>query len=451
MGSYATLKLGPLALGVTKDDVDPGLMWLFRPSDKYVERIDARSRSRLAEYVTDEYIDDYDDEHPFTVVQYRCAPTVALDRLELKGFTHSVAEVAFRSGLTNTISSLENIIERGYETFDDRLTLLRSLTVDAWLDALTRIVSEMLTTDSLEEISHSDPQLPLLRYMLSSSRNFYGFPGWDIRHFVRLTVERVTDDVELVYDMSDIVAMDHGDDVEDFVEYAERLINEDFLLVQRVIVLTEGVTDRQFLERSFSLLYPHLVEYFHFFNFADHRVGGGVGELANLVRAFAAADVRHRILALFDNDTAAKSALSRLELDALPKNMVVQHYPDIGIAREYPTLGPSGETAMNVNGLAGSLELYLGEDILRDSEGLLIPVQWKGYDQGMKAYQGEILDKQNIKAAFRAKLKDCEENPDRLASYDWSGIRAILDMMRSAFNHVDEALILNKIEAERDL
>ena len=106
---------------------------------------------------------------------------------------------------------------------------------------------------------------------------------------------------------------------------------------------------------------------------------------------------------------------------------------------------------MNVNGLAGGLELYLGEDILRDSDGLLIPVQWKGYDQGMKAYQGEILDKQNIKAAFRAKLKDCEENPDRPASYDWSGIRAILDMMRSAFNHVDEALILNKIEAERDL
>ena len=37
-----------------------------------------------------------------------------------------------------------------------------------------------------------------------------------------------------------------------------------------------------------------------------------MGQLANLVRAFAAADVQHRILALFDNDTAAKlrSAIS---------------------------------------------------------------------------------------------------------------------------------------------
>ena len=302
VGSYATLKLGLLSLGVTKDDIDPALMWLFRPSDKYVENIDARDRSRLAEYVADEYIDDYDSEHPFAVVQYRCTPTAARDRLDLKGFTHKAAEVAFRSGLEKAISSIENLLERGYDTFDDRLELLRSLTVDDWLNAFTRIISESLTTDSLQEIGHSDPQLPLLRYMLSSSPNFFGFPSWDIRHFVRLAVERVPADEELVYDVSDIVEMDHGEDVEDFVDYAERIINEDFLLVQRVIVLTEGVTDRQFLERSLRLLYPHLVDYFHFFDFADHRVGGGVGELANLVRAFAAADVRHRILALFDND-----------------------------------------------------------------------------------------------------------------------------------------------------
>ena len=106
---------------------------------------------------------------------------------------------------------------------------------------------------------------------------------------------------------------------------------------------------------------------------------------------------------------------------------------------------------MNVNGLAGSIELYLGQDVLRDTKELLMPVQWKGYDQRMSAYQGEILDKQNIQAAFRAKLKDCEENPSRVMSYDWNGILAILDTMRSAFNHVDEAIVLKEIETELDL
>ena len=105
---------------------------------------------------------------------------------------------------------------------------------------------------------------------------------------------------------------------------------------------------------------------------------------------------------------------------------------------------------MDVNGLAGSLELYFGEDILSKTEARLMPVQWKGYEQGVRAYQGEILDKPRIQAAFEAKLKDCEENPDRLDSYDWSGIRAILEMMRSAFNGVDGAVILNEIEAGLD-
>ena len=424
-------------------------MWLFRPSDKHVERVDNRNRSRLAEYLADEYLDDYDEDHPFTVVQYRCTPSAARDRLELKGFTHQVAETAFYSGLRGTIRNLERLTDRGHKIFDDTLVLLRSLTIDDWLNALGRIVSERLTASALDQVLESDPQLPLLRYMLSSSRDFFGFPGWDMRHFIRLVVERVSDDEELVYDMSDIVEMDYGDDIDDFVEYAETLINEDFLLVQRVIVLTEGVTDRKFLKRSLGLLYPHLVDYFHFFDFS-HRVGGGAGELANLVRAFAAADVKHRILALFDNDTAARSAISKLNLDALPKNIAVRHFPNLELAQHYPTLGPSGETAMDVNGLAGSLELYLGEDVLARTEAQLMPVQWKGYEQRMEAYQGEILDKPGIQAAFEAKLKDCEENPDRLDSYDWSGIRAILEMMRGAFNDVDGTVILSEIEAERD-
>jgi hypothetical protein len=31
---------------------------------------------------------------------------------------------------------------------------------------------------------------------------------------------------------------------------------------------------------------------------------------------------------------------------------------------------------MNVNGLAGSIELYLGADVLTDAQGSLVPVQW---------------------------------------------------------------------------
>ena len=458
MGQYASLTVGPVNLGTTRDEIDHGLMWAFRPSDKYIERIDYRTRERIAHYVADDIIDEYDEDHPFNIVQYRCPSHVAIDRLEFRGITRKVAEAGFGIGLASDIHRLEDFADkpdRMSPRILEEYAALQSLTVESWVEAFIRVMEDGLTSEALDSLPQTDPQLPLLRYMLSRTKDFYGFPGFDLRHFLRLAVELVPAHEQLTYDMSNIADVDWPDEVEDFVSYVDGLIDEDFLLSQRVIVLTEGVTDRRFLLRSLDLLYPHLSEYFHFFDFGGHRVGGGVGELANLVRAFAAnlvrafaaADVKHRILALFDNDTAARSALTSLDRNSLPDNLKVLHYPDLETARDYPTLGPSGEVAMNVNGLAGSIELYLGDDILRDSDGSPRPIQWKGFDRKLSAYQGEILNKQQLVSAFENKLQDCENNPDHVGVYDWDGIRAILAVMRSAFNDVDEKAILEEIEA----
>ena len=190
-------------------------------------------------------------------------------------------------------------------------------------------------------------------------------------------------------------------------------------------------------------MYPHLADYFHFFDFTGGNVPGGVGQLANLVRAFAAADVRHRILALFDNDTAAKAALSTLDLGRLPSNIAVQHYPNLPLARNYPTIGPAGEALMDVNGLAGSIEIYLGEDVLRKTNGNLSPVQWTGYDRKVHTYQGEIQDKKKVLDRFWDKLSSCESLPSQSSNHDWDGIRAIIDVMRGAFHLTDAVEILD--------
>ena len=449
MGRYATLTLGPIKLGTTKDEIDHGLIWPFRPSDKHIERIDCRDRERISKYVDDDIIDEYDENHPFNIVQYCCSSHVARDRLEFRGITRKVAEAAFGIGLAcdiRTMEDLANRVDHMPPHILEEIAVLQSLTAESWVEALIRVLEDGLAREALDSLPQTDPQLPLLRYMLSRTRDFYGFPGFDMRHFLRLALELVPAHEQLIYDMSDIADVDGPDEVDDFVSYVDRLINEDFLLTQRVIVLTEGVTDRRFLTRSLDLLYPHLSEYFHFFDYGGHRVGGGVGELANLVRAFAAADVKHRILALFDNDTAARSALTGLDLNSLPDSMKVLYYPELQTARDYPTLGPSGEVTMNVNGLAGSIELYLGDDILRDSNGSLTPIQWTGFNQKLSAYQGEILNKQTLASTFESKLQECENNPDHIGMYDWDGMRAILAIMRSAFNDVDEKAILEEIE-----
>ena len=97
---------------------------------------------------------------------------------------------------------------------------------------------------------------------------------------------------------------------------------------------------------------------------------------------------------------------------------------------------------MDVNGLAGSLELYLGQDVLADSNGELSPVLWTGYQRKLGVYQGELRDKQRILKEFKKKLAICESNQREINSYDWEGVRAIIDTMRTAFHKVDKQAIL---------
>lgn len=442
MSSYATLSLGPLTLGQTRNGIDPGIMWIFRPSDKLMERIDKRDREQLANVMGEQV----DADNSLARVEYRCTAGAARDRLDLKGFTYTVAEARFKQELKAEVQHAEDlaqILARNDITFEEELQVLRSLTLKGWLAALGRIRAEQLTRDSLAGMASSDDQLPLLRYMLAGRRDLYGSPELDFRHFVRLAIEEAPPDEQLIYNLSDLVAGGWIDEADDQVGRAEALTNTDSLLGQRVIILTEGDTDRRILERSLKLLYPHLADYFHFFDFTGKKAGGGVGELANLVRAFAAADVRHRVLALFDNDTAARAALSNVSLEALPNNIAIRHYPNLPMAQQYPTLGPSGETRMDVNGLAGSIELYLGEDILRNADDLLSPVQWTGYERKVGAYQGKVIDKKRIQQEFDEKLALCEANPEEVGSHDWEGIRAILDTMRTAFHDIDAEAILS--------
>ncbi len=142
---------------------------------------------------------------------------------------------------------------------------------------------------------------------------------------------------------------------------------------------------------------------------------------------------------------AAESAIQSISTITLPDNILVIKYPDIKLANSYPTLGPNGIVTMNVNGLAGSIELYLGDDVLRNVDGNLTPVQWRGYDFGLQQYPGEILNKIGLQNKFKQKLETCEADPTRVAEYDWTGVGAILNAIRSAFNRKDAEDILKDL------
>ena len=138
------------------------------------------------------------------------------------------------------------------------------------------------------------------------------------------------------------------------------------------------------LSAALRLRRPHLAEYIKFPDF-NVRNEGGASALRQTVRAFASAGIPNRVVALFDNDTAARDVLRSISDDDLPGNIRVTRLPELPLAVDYPTVGPQGEHTMNVNGLATAIELFLGADVLADG-GALRPVVWGGYVNSMGAY-----------------------------------------------------------------
>lgn len=439
MGSYSELRLESLYLGSAKNEIDPLLMTLFRETDKRIVHTDVTNLELEHSYA----LEELEEEDTISVVQYSCSASVAKDRLELMGYTREVAELVFHQELKDEIERHEAYVTGPHGDFwKESLVVLRDLTPGKWLTALEEIGELRLKPISLGDLE-ANQHPPLLQYMLT--HNWYGFPGYDQRPFLRLVLEAYPETAELVYDLTDLYLGGWVDGTEDLVEYADHLISDNFAMSRRIIVLTEGNTDRWILERSLNLLYPHLSDYFRFLDFEGARIGGGAGALANIVKAFAGAGIINRIVAVFDNDTAAEAAVQTLDAISIPNNIAIFQYPTLELARDYPTIGPSGLVSMDVNGLAGSIELYLGTDVLRDDDGDMLPVQWRGYDRNLKKYQGEILNKATLQQEFDRKLRACEKDASQVNQYDWAGIRLIIDEMRRAFQKKDATEILGRM------
>jgi hypothetical protein len=152
--------------------------------------------------------------------------------------------------------------------------------------------------------------------------------------------------------------------------------------------MTEGKSDKRILEETLRVLYPHLMPYFSFIDFDLANMPGSTGHLLNIVKAFVATGVQHRTIAVFDNDAAGHHALRQLVHVPLPDNIKTIALPTLPLAACYSTVGPQGTLEVDIKGLACSLELYLGRDILELGRGALTPVRWTGLMQGAGRYQG---------------------------------------------------------------
>jgi hypothetical protein len=406
MGSWASLKVGDLEITSFKSEVEPWVALAFTSGDR---------RTRLA---SPEEIEDRGEDDPWEVTELVAPAAVIRDRLELTGADWSAAVAMFDQLVEEKVEIARDLRPRFPESrIDQEIEYLATLDLESWVVA----------------VRDAPPDTPAQsRLEVGSRRWLFGLWEYgDVRLCLRATIECCPEGMVCV-DVTDLIEggwlAPDGDPREAALQsfgWAERYASP-------IVVLTEGSADAQVLETSLAVIYPHLQEFIRFADFSQ-RPEANAGALVKTVKAFAAAGITNRVVALFDADAAAYDAVRSLSDLTLPPSIVVRHLPPLDLARDYPTVGPEGAGTMDVNGKACSLELYLGSDVLAGAEGSLAPVHWTAFIPGVGAWHGVVEGKSELHARFREKARVALSDPTQVPLQDWAGLRSILDQIRYAF------------------
>jgi hypothetical protein len=393
--NYASIYMHRVEVFTWYEEVDPTFLFLFTSQDRH-RRAPSDNQKESDE-----------------IVRWTATAAVLRDRLDVLGIGREVVEPAFNAGVEHWLqrsrsSSQTSIYSR------DRIALLDNITLSAWAELLAQEVASARQGD--RKVSSHPRSIVAL---------FEVWEDFDPRLIVSAILLACSPEEEITLYLSEFLGGDwvesHSDPQIAAIEhFSSSLVNGN-----PPVVITEGSTDANFLQATIRIRYPHLQSFIKFFDFADGAEGSASAGVRTL-KSFAAAGISNRVVLLLDNDTAARDALRALKGVTLPTHYSILHYPDTDLASRYPTLGPSGLSEMDVNGLAGSIELYLGVDVLTQPDGKLSPVQWTSYVEGMKAYQGKVLHKTDIQKRFRDKERLASTEPEQLRNQDWSGLDAIV-------------------------
>ena len=287
-----------------------------------------------------------------------------------------------------------------------------------------------LDRENLEILENDKDLEDMVLFILRNKDILWGGSFIDIRFILRIVLSLYSDS-KIIYDVSEIIANGYFDEDFEFSKSAKETAKSEYIINEKIIVLTEGKSDACVLETALNILYPHLSEYYSFLDFKATRLRGSADALVSTIKAFISSGIANRTIAIFDNDTAGQEAMKLLSGIEIPNNIKVLKYPDLEIAKKYPTKGPTGDVVMDINGMACSIELYLGKDILTEDEDNLIPIQWIGYFESAGKYQGRILDKANCLKKFFDRMNDKDISRE---NFDFSGLDDILKMIFEAFN-----------------
>ncbi len=392
---------------------DPAVMVLFASSEKAIRT-------------------DLLDGEEIEVVEYRSSVEKFIQRLEIMGYTLAQSEAGLNEWAQTKSEEVE-LNEAEKAVFSD-------FTFDVWKSCMRLILKHRISRwDVKERLPNLEIPKDLQPYILLILNRF------EFEDLEELPEDRSYEDHSFsilaglygawraileVCDPSASVVFDYSS----LIDWGSYGRDEDLTIEpEKIVVLTEGKSDTDFIEGALRLLYPELVKYYSFLDFHSPRLGGGTSFLVHLVKGFVGAGIHNKIIAIFDNDTAAQEALRPMRGVSLPESMRILPLPCLELAKDYPTLGPQGTVNLDINGLACSIELFFGRDILQDETGRLTPIQWTGFNRTLNKYQGEILNKKELQSQYRDLISQSTISNVTAKGHDWSGMDLLLKTIFTAF------------------
>ncbi len=435
MGSYAELYIGDYSIYSTKNDVDPLFLSLFNEKDlkEYKRKISQRR------YISSESESNLDEIE--NAIEYCSNVKKVKHRLKIMGFNLDKVKKEFEYCKKEEIEGSRfalydkviNNIPQLEEHYKKNIKILERSSFDDFMIASKEILDKKLYLNRQDDKSYEKIH-PLIPFILDFHHGFESFPHFDPRSVLCYLLELCPDDTDVTYDITEIVEAGYYEKPIDIYDAIRESLNYSYDFNDKIIILSEGSSDISILNETLKILYPYLDDIYSFMDFHVSNAQGGASLLINMIKYFIGAGIKNRVIALFDNDTSARSSLLNIKDIKIPSNIKILQYPDLQYAKDYPTIGPSGINNLDVNGLACSIELYLGREIISDENGKFIPIQWKGFDQRINKYHGEILNKTTILKKFKDKINDCKNDLSRISNYDWEPLKLVFDKIFTAFN-----------------
>jgi hypothetical protein len=413
MGSYTELTMDAYPIHSSKSYV-PDISCIFCESDKKIFDRKTNERNRII-------WGNIDDEDIEVAYEYQTTVQIAIDRLEVLGYSLNRTKQDFIESKDKEIQELTSFLEFSdtdsmNRFYTDKITLLQSSNFNHFINAFIEIRTKKVPNYQIDK--DKDYSISKLAQYLIDGGWFLNFPCSDFEFYYRAFLESCDKDTFVIQDITEVVNAG-------YYETEEQVITSLMESQEKITILTEGASDINILSNSIQLLYPHLFDYYNFKDFKVSNASGSAHQLFLEVKALIAINHKEKVIALFDNDGEGINQFSELKKINIPANFVILIYPSIELLEHYPTTENLSE---DLNGIAGSIEVYLGRDILQEN-GKFIPVKLSN----QHLPQGAIQYKDNLQKKYYKKIKKCHKEESYISSYDWTEMKLLLNTIFRAF------------------